>query len=348
MKTTEKSMSRMSVATVATAVTCRDPSRRRSTGLNVGAVLAAAAGIVALAACGGGGDDATVTSAATASPTAHALRGGGGGTTQPVTPMLTLSTTAPAPGVLAYESFGYGGYGELALLLSRPTGGKGTARYAFGSPLNAFWVEYAGGKIVQWLGADGGVGIPSWDFYAVVGLLDGDSYSLLTPVDPDPVNSGLAGATWSPAMGNKIPTALMPFTPPATAYEVWIDGRPSLDPVDGYIAVGLTNSAVTANNFESVGQVWLSQRWLVAGRIGLTVCELRLNGRTGPLLATATLPVSSQFSQLLLRYDPVAKVLSASVNGTSLGEFPLALAPSRYAGIEGFGTVNNFMIRNAP
>ena len=60
---------------------------------------------------------------------------------QPVTPMLTLSTTAPAPGVLAFESFGYGGYSAApTLMLSRPTGGKGTARYAFGSPLNTFWV----------------------------------------------------------------------------------------------------------------------------------------------------------------------------------------------------------------
>jgi hypothetical protein len=151
-------------------------------------------------------------------------------------------------------------------------------------------------------------------------------------------------------MGSKIPTALMPFTPPATAYEVWIDGRPNvnLDAANGYIAVGLTNSAATANNFETVGQAWLSLGCVDACRGGLQVVELRLNGRTGPLLARATIPFTSKLNQLLLRYDPVASLLSASVNGASLGVFPLSMAPPSYPGIEGYGIVNNFMIRKAP
>lgn len=44
----------------------------------------------------------------------------------------------------------------------------------------------------------------------------------------------------------------------------------------------------------------------------------------------------------------MVKSLSASVNGTSLGDFPLTLVAPSYAGFEGFGFVNNFMIRHAP
>jgi hypothetical protein len=132
-------------------------------------------------------------------------------------------------------------------------------------------------------------------------------------------------------MGSKIPTALMPFTPPATAYEVWIDGQPNVNFDTGahhYIAVGLTNSAATANNFETVGQAWLSLACVDLCRGG-KLFELRLNGRTGPLLASVTASSSNKLSQLLLRYDPVAKVLSASADGTSLGNFPLDMvAPS--------------------
>jgi hypothetical protein len=354
MNTSKKSTNCISIATV---VARPHPLHLRGVGLCRRTILAIAASVGVLVACGGG-SDTTDTAVAAEPSTASDVRAvrasgggsGGGGTVTPDTPMLTLSTTAPAAGVLAYESFGSGTPG---LNLSRPTGAKGKARYVFGSPLNSFWVEYAGGKAVQWLGADSGAGMPSWDFYRYsMGYVaeDQDPYSLLTPVDPAAFDSGLAGSTWSPAMGSKIPTALVPFTPPASAYEVWIDGLPNanFDAVGGYIAVGLTNSAATSNNFETVGQVWLSLGCVDACRGGLQKYELRLNGRTGPLLATATIAFSSKLNQLLLRYDPVAKVLSASVNGTSLGVFPLDMVAPSYAGIEGYGIVNNFMIRKAP
>jgi hypothetical protein len=366
MHTRQKTTNRMSLATLVPCVALGHRSHRHRVGLQLMsklAITAINASIITLAACGGGGDATDSSSVATTPSIAsadHAVRvssasrggggGGGGGAVTPVTPMLTLPTAEPAPGVLVYESFGSG---APVLNLSRPTGGKGTARYVFGSPLNTFWVEYPGGKAVQWIGADGGIGIPSWDFWRFsMGYVaeNQDAYSLLTAVDPAAFDSGIAGSTWSPAMGSKVPTALVPFTPPAAAYEVWIDGllNVNFDTTGGYLAVGLTNSAATANNFETVGQVWLSLRCIDSCKSGLQAYELRLNGRTGPLLATATIPFAVKLVQLMLRYDPAAKVLSAGVNGTSLGDFPLTMAAPSYAGIEGYGIVNNFMIRKVP
>ena len=49
-----------------------------------------------------------------------------------------------------------------------------------------------------------------------------------------------------------------------------------------------------------------------------------------------------------IRYDPQAGLLEARVNGAGIGPFPLALGRPRYAGFEGLGLVDNFVLRMLP
>jgi hypothetical protein len=109
------------------------------------------------------------------------------------------------------------------------------------------------------------------------------------------------------------------------------------------VALGLTSSPVTMSNFETVGDVWLSLRKQEVMVNGPLVYELRLNGQTGPLLATGVVD-DMTWNQMVISYDPVAQVMSASLNGVTLGKYPMKLAP-RYAGFEGVGILDNFVIR---
>jgi hypothetical protein len=47
-----------------------------------------------------------------------------------------------------------------------------------------------------------------------------------------------------------------------------------------------------------------------------------------------------------ISYDPVAQVMTASLNGQSLGSFPMKLAPPKYLGFEGIGILDNFVVRS--
>ena len=121
-----------------------------------------------------------------------------------------------------------------------------------------------------------------------------------------------------------------------------MEGWPSV--VDGaYVAIGLTSSPVTMSNFETVGDVWLGLRTQVVMVNGPLVYELRLNGKTGALLATGVVD-DQTWNQMVISYDPVAQVMSASINGVALGRYPMKLAP-KYAGFEGVGIMDNFVIR---
>ena len=68
---------------------------------------------------------------------------------------------------------------------------------------------------------------------------------------------------------------------------------------------------------------------------------------TGALLATGVID-DLTWNQMSIRYDPANHLVSASVNGSMLGEFPLTMVAPRYAGFEGVGVLDNFVIRNVP
>jgi hypothetical protein len=99
-------------------------------------------------------------------------------------------------------------------------------------------------------------------------------------------------------VANAVPTALVPFASNA-AYSVSVGGIVSLNAPGGHIAVGLTSSGATANNFASSAQAWLGVRRVSLdwpGNMQL-ICELRLNGRAGALLATGQIIDSGETSE---------------------------------------------------
>jgi len=299
------------------------------------AALAALASL--LAACGGGADDGTMTPTA-ASGTVTVLKGGGGGgggTNPPAgNPGSPLPTTAPAPDILVRESFGLGPD------TLRPASGKGTLKSSFvHTTIGGFWVEWPGSKNNAWITPDGD---QTWKFCGT----NPSPYELPSPLQGDESNgfmsAGCASSEWFDLPVTQHPTALLPFTPPATAWAVSMEGWPSVV-AGAYVAIGLTSSPATLSNFETVGDVWLSLRKQEVMVNGALVYELRLNGKTGPLLATGVVD-DMTWNRMVIRYDPVAKVMGASLNGVSLGQYPMKLNP-RYLGFEGVGIMDNFVVR---
>jgi hypothetical protein len=296
---------------------------------------------IVLTACGGGGGDSTATTAGRVQINAERqqiLRGGGGGGGGVVVPapvqVSPLPTVAPAPDVLVYESFGMGAD------VVRPAGGKGDLRSTFlHTTIGGFWAEYLGSKTNSWITPDGD---QTWKFAGIGGYLD--PYMLSSPLENDTIGYGAASSEWFDAV-TEYPTALLPFSSDKP-YAVSIEGWPSV--VGGaYLAVGLTSSSVTLSNFSTVGQVWLSLREQQPMVQGPLLYELRLNGNAGPLLASGTID-NVTYNHLVVRYDPVARTVGASVNDVELGTFPVAMSNPRYAGFEGVGIVDTFVIRRLP
>jgi hypothetical protein len=266
--------------------------------------------------------------------TAFASGGGGGGGTPAVTGVNPLPTTAPAPGVLLRESFGEGPD------VMRPAGGKGQLKTDYvATSLGGFWVEYPGSKTQAWLAADPSGGGQAWRFAA---SSDNENETLPTPMQT--IGNGSLASTWFDGVVAN-PTALMPFAPPATPWEFSVDVYPAVL-AGAKVSVGLTSSAVLDGNLASVGQVSLSLRQVLPLEGFTGIYELRAGNGTGPVLASGTTMMLG-FNTLSLRIDPVAHTVGATVNGTFIGAFPLAVAP-KYLALEGQGIVDNLVVRLAP
>ena len=295
-----------------------------------------------LAACGGGGDGQPTGASTTSSTSARVLKGGGGTCTgsctggggTPVAGVNALPTTAPAPDVVVRESFGAGPNRV------RPKGGKGDLRSSdLHTSIDGFWVEWPNNKNVAWTAPNSD---QTWKFCGTAPT----PYELPSPLQGDE-NNGFFGAGCASSELDDVvlpltqwPTALLPFSPPAGTWEVSMEGWPSAVP-GAYVALGLTSSAATVNNFSTAGQVWLG---LSNDGTGAMVYELRLNGRSGALLASGVAE-DMTWNHMVIRYDPVAQTLSASLNNQSLGSFATRLATPKYAGFEGVGIMDNFVIR---
>jgi len=252
---------------------------------------------------------------------------GGGGTTPSVS--CTLPSTAPAADVIMRDSFG------LAELF-RPTGGKGTCRETYlHTPIQGFWLEYPGSKDTAWLAPSEG---QTWRFCA----------SSDNPLEmPSPIQvtwgNGCVASEWFDAPVVDIPSALMPFKAPATAYEISINGYPA--PLPGmYVAIGLTGSSLLYSNLESSASVWLLLKPGPSFNNTTLIYELRVDGMNGPLLATGETPFYG-FNELALSYDPVTKRLGGSVNDIDLGAYSLTIPTPKYIGFEGVGVLDNFVVR---
>lgn len=260
---------------------------------------------------------------------------GGGGTPAPTpTPAPQtnpLPQTPPAPDVIYRESFGPAD-------LLRPTGSKGVLKETYAhTPIQNFWIEYPGSKNTAWMAPAEG---QTWRLCGA----SVNPYEMFSPIQMSFGNyvNGCAISEWTDAPTQN-PAALMPFNAPPTAYEVSLNGYPA--PIEGkYLALGLTNSAATYSNLENSGNIVLFLKPAPPIANGLLTYELRVGGLNGTLLASGE-TYSSGWNQMKLSYDPVTKIISANVNGTELGAFPLNLGAPRYAGFEGVAIADNFLIR---
>lgn len=260
-------------------------------------------------------------------------RGSGGGPTPTPTPTLPnpLPQTAPAPDVIYRESFGFGPDN------ARPRGGNGVMRTLInGGSIQSYWIEYPGSSNTQWIAPSE---VPTWRWCGA-SLNPHEMFSPLQNFGGDTGN-GCVHSEWNLGTTQN-PTALMPFTAPNVPYEVSFNGYPQSR--DSYLAVGLTNSAVTYDNLKNSGSVVLLLKAAPPYLNYTVLYELRVGGVNGTLLASGETYFEG-FNQMKLRYDPIARTVGANVNGTELGTFPLNIGTPRYAGFEGVGLGDNFVIR---
>lgn len=260
---------------------------------------------------------------------------GGGGGTIFINP---LPQTPPAPDVIMRDSFGQGPE------FLRPASGKGTLKSTAsgGTSISGFWLEYLGTKDYRWTTIDSGV---TWRFCST----DVNPYELFSPLQ---VVYGTYQNTIlctqlnvGPVAPPLSPTALIPMPSNLSVpYEIEING--TYHPIPGaYLALGLTNSGATNGNLAAVGNIILVLK-PHPDNSGYVVCELRLGGLNGQLLASTT-GEDSYFNQLKIRYSPQTRMIGANYNGVDLGNFQTNITPSRYAAIEGIGNADNFVIRRA-
>jgi len=135
----------------------------------------------------------------------------------------------------------------------------------------------------------------------------------------DPFEPAVPGDTFALVAGADAGTgghlaALLPFSPPASAYKVSADMIPEGGDLRDWVAIGFTSSQGTlTNNFETFGQAWLMLKMNATG-LGATTWELHTNGMTGPSVTGST-TFTGTYMRLALSYDPVAHLVSGSING---------------------------------
>lgn len=249
---------------------------------------------------------------------------GGGGTPAPSFPVLP--TTAPAPGVLLRESFGLGDS------ILRPHGGKGALRSTYiHTSIGGFWAEWPGSKNTQWSTPNGD---QTWKFCSST-----DNWNEMpSPLQATQGNGCVASEWFDPVP--YAPTAKVPFTPPATAYELTMNGYPAVV-WPNYIAIGFTAAPDTISGLENKGALWMALRSTPTG--GPLHYEVRLNGSTGALLASGDTD-DMTWNQMALRYDPVTQQVSARLNDLTFGPFPARITTPRYVAFEGVGIMDNLVV----
>lgn len=284
---------------------------------------------VLLAACGGASEGPAAPDVAAPSPAlappppapdpvAATTPDPGSVTTIAVTPPTPPATPPPLPaGLVLRESFGPGqGY-------ERPVG-KGVLRSTLSGGIDNFWAEYPGAASVTWTAPE-----QSWIFAGC----STDPWE--APSDLQPYN-GCTVSPWTDGLVH-FPDALLPFGGLSAAYVVSADLYPAGLPGTS-IAIGLSASAATTANLQTAGQVWLVVR--PGG-----VWELRQG--TADVLASGKTTLSG-YNPVSLRYDPVARQVSAAVNGLAVGPFDAPGVSPSYVVLEGQGVLDNLLVYAAP
>lgn len=256
--------------------------------------------------------------------------GNGGGNTFP----NPLPQTPPAPDILFRDSFG-----QNADFL-RPTGGHGElARTDAGSSINDFWVEYLGSKDARWISNLNG---PVWQFIAPGVNNPNELYSPLQNFGGVNRNGAVISYTGLDTVGYGS-TALMQLPGGfQTPFEVSIDAFVAPLP-ESYIALGLTNSNVTAYNLLLFSNIVLTMKANPTST-NLIDFELKFGNSPGVLVAHGT-TINRTINNLKLRYTARTKTVQLLINNIDIGTFPSGQNPSKFVGFEGTGIVDNFVVR---
>jgi len=149
--------------------------------------------------------------------------------------------------------------------------------------------------------------------------------------------------------------ALLPFLQPSGAVTASVTANAG--PYS--TAVGFTTAATPlTGTFESVGAAWLVFRLpaeeFVSGH-GVATWDLHTNGLMGPS-ATGTMQLAvipgttvlvQQTHRIAVTFDPARGTVSGSIDGVAAGSVPYTVTGVTYAGIQGYGIVNDFRVEAA-
>ena len=253
--------------------------------------------------------------------------GGGGGAPAP-------SNVVPGQ-IIMRESFGMGAN------LARPSGGNGALKpVGVATDISSFWAELPGNNTEVWA-APSGKQVQSWAF----------SSSSVNPKEaPSPLDNPFnSNGTMTVGSGTTNPAALLPFAPPAIAYEASMDVVQQPRLTNDWVGIGFTSSNAVTHNLESSGQAWMLMKLTDAQVDGYHVTvELHTNGMSGQSVSMNTLLMG--FDTMSVRYDPVAKTVTGLFNGVSIGAIPYAASGVNHVGFEaaapiGIITVDNFIVK---
>src|SRR5687768_1472707 len=185
-------------------------------------------------------------------------------------------------------------FSDTFYLGPRPRNDDGRIREAFpNTSLDDFWAQFPGNANVRWSAGDGHDF--GWQFSA----------SSIDPLEPPEDFGGNGTLT---ARGN--PAALLPFSPPATAFSVAANLLPLGN--NDWVAIGFTSTGTLSNNFEHSAEIWL--RFWGDGRY-----EVRTSGTNGQLVAGSETKIG--FTPAKLIYDPVTRAVSGFVNDRPFARF---------------------------
>jgi hypothetical protein len=275
--------------------------------------------------------------------------GGGGGTPTPV-----LTAPAIAPGT--FDGIGSGpSYIRESFGFAQGTRYKqnGDIKQVFiHDNINGIRAEFPNNKTETWIAPPETTGGQEWDF-AVVG--PSDPHEAYTPLQYNAVDNyysdgtlALNGASFLDGSPDLRPNALLPFAAPTnSAYTV------SGDTVGffGKTAIGFSSSSTLNKNFETNGEAWLEVNFMgnfpAGGSTFIQKWEFHTNGLSGPSLSGTFNGDITGFNRLAVSYDPVSKMVAASINGDVVASLPYTLKSAiKYTGVEGswYANIDNFQV----
>ena len=242
--------------------------------------------------------------------------------TTTVAAVMTLAGTGFAQSILIKDTF---------LLGDRATGNNGRVRTAsVHTGLTDYWTLLPGSSAEAWLAPSND---PKWIFSA-------SSIDALEWPEAEPNYNGTAS-------GQAHAAALVPFTPPASAFTVHLDAVQFYSVPDG-VKLGFTNSTALSDNFGAFSDLYLEFH-------GTGQWALMTHRQTTPLLSgdiNAAYRLTAGFVPMTLSYDPATRRVGGMINGEAFGPVTLGFDPvitrvgfEAMADIVSYVTVNNFVVR---